>query len=165
MEEKYLRKGSLIAIVIGFPFGLIFTLFCSYESLFPPLTQLVYISDGGHFWRDWPIIIPLFLALFGFLLWHAGRRSVKSILYKKYGIVRRSINTSIFINTILFSTMILYCLIAIWLGSFNGDGGIYLGIFFLLVMYFGVTIFSAFSICMLINYIIESKIDPTNIVS
>src|ERR1700722_4985828 len=150
MEEKYLRRGSLIALLVGLPFAIVSILYFCSVSLLPNLTNIYAESKGGFTWMDWPIFIPLFLILFTFLLWKSGRRSVKESLHTNHGIVRRSFNMSLYINIRLFSVVVLYSLLAHLIAKGRGEDLLYFTLVFIVIVFLISTLLSTLSICMLI---------------
>lgn len=103
------RIGSRIALLVGLPFGTIFSLTVLIVSLFPMVDFGLAFIGGGLFWHPiiWAGLIP---ASFIFLLWTAGNK-IKKHLDKKYSIVRTSFLFTLFVTSWLFGLILLIFII------------------------------------------------------
>ncbi len=99
------RIGSKVALYIGFPLGVFFSLIVLFLSLFPILDFGLVFIGGELFWNPiiWAGVIPV---TFIFLLWTAGGR-IKVHLDRKDSIVWTSFLFTLFVNTWLFGLILL----------------------------------------------------------
>lgn len=110
--------GSQTALYIGIPLGTIFLFLVLYISLFPMLDFELVIIGGNLFWK--PLVsFAIIPATFIFLLWTAGKK-IKSHLDKNYSLIKTSFLFTLFVNSWLFTLLLIIFLVG---GLFFSSGG------------------------------------------
>ena len=105
---KLNRIGSWTALLIGLPCGLTFSFIVLYISLFPMLDFGLVMIGGKFFWH--PAVLFGFVLTFLLLLWIGGQR-IKKYLEKDFSTLKTSFQFTIFVNTRLFSLLLIIFLI------------------------------------------------------
>lgn len=99
------KIGARTALFVGLPFGTVFSLTVFVFSLFPMLDFGLAFIGGGLFGNPiiWAGLIPV---TFIFLLWTAGNK-IKTHLDKKYSVIQTSFLFTLFVNSWLFSVILI----------------------------------------------------------
>ena len=170
MKNK--RKGELekigaeVALKIGLPIGLGFSMVVLYLSLFPLVDLAIYFIGGKLFWHPivWALIIPL---VFYGLLWTGGKK-LKAYIENDFPSLKSSFYFTLFVNLRLFSIIALVFVIGGFITSnqMNEDMNslkiIGLGLSTTLFIFLLATIFITFTIGLTIVRLVEKKISVAN---
>lgn len=153
------RIGSRTALLIGLPIGLMFSFTILVISLFPMVDIGLAAIGGRLFWHPiiWAGLIPI---IFTFLLWKAGQR-INVHLDKNYSVIKISFLFTLFINSRLFTLILLIFLIGGLFSNVVGtfslfSFGVALGL--TIFTFITATVFTTFTVGMLIVTIAKRKI-------
>jgi hypothetical protein len=88
MARNIDNSGSWVAILVGLPIGLLFSIVVLVFSLFPPIDFVLIFIGGGVFWKPFVCFVAIPLS-FAYLLWQAGKR-IKPNFDKGYSLLKVS---------------------------------------------------------------------------
>lgn len=155
------KIGSWTSVLIGLPFGFIFSFSVLYLSLFPFIDMGVFLIGGSLFWHPliWAGVLPV---SFVFLLWTAGKK-INKHLEKKYSIIWTSFLFTLFVNSWLFGLILLIFIIGRFFFSpmlFSETSNIPVtAIFLTFFTYLFSTAFTSLTIGLLIVSITKNRIN------
>ncbi len=152
MKSIY-KIGSKMALLIGFPIGLLFSWMALTFSLFSPINVSVAISGGKFLWFPGCIVTPL---VFVYLLWSGGRRIASDLSLNK-SILSTSFRFSLYVNSFIFLVIV-----ALWvIGAFHFQETYITATVFMCSLVVGcyllAVFFTTFTIGWLIVYVIKEK--------
>jgi len=152
------NTGSWIALLIGLPFGVVFSYAILYISLFPMIDMFLAIIGGVVFWYPvvWAGIIPV---VFMLVLWLAGRK-IHRRLDNNYSTLWTSFRFTLFVNTWMFGLLMVFFVIGNVFFSVisNTKFGIGIGVAITLFMFGIATVFTTFTIGLLIVVVTKNRI-------